>query len=127
MIASRGIMALHVSAIQRFLLWIHRHPRAGWLGLLAYAALVTFPHENVQYVVNELALKISHKRVYQLSAAIVLMLGIALSWILWRRRTRRIVAVYWLLTLALIFGTWRLMTANNVELVHYPQYVPEGM
>jgi len=36
-------------------------------------------------------------------------------------------AAFWMVTLALIAFTWRAFTANNVELVHYPQYVPEGM
>jgi hypothetical protein len=39
----------------------------------------------------------------------------------------RTVAMFWIVTLALIACTWRMFTANNVELVHYPQYIPEGM
>jgi hypothetical protein len=35
--------------------------------------------------------------------------------------------VFWIITVALIWAAWRFLTANNVELVHYPQYVPEGM
>ena len=100
------------------------------MGLLVYAALATFPHENVQYVVNRIALRISHKRLYQASAAIAIGEGLLLSWILFRalrsHPARRSIIAYWALTIALIFGTWRLLTANNVELVHYPQYVPEG-
>src|SRR5262249_16215042 len=119
-----------VQAVQKFLLWIHRHPRCAWLMLAAYAVVVTFPHENVQYYVNEIAIRISHKRLYQTSAAIALMEGGALTLILLRRvrgqAARRILVAYWVLTIALIFGTCRLLTANNVELVHYPQYVPEG-
>ncbi|MBZ5604395.1 MAG: hypothetical protein LAO79_18995 [Acidobacteriia bacterium] len=116
---------------QKFLLWIHRHRGWGWPGLLVYAALVTFPHENVQYVVNEIAVRISHKRLYQASAAIALGEGAILTLIFWlalrKQAAWRTIAVYWVLTIALIFGTWRLLTANNVELVHYPQYVPEGV
>ena len=37
------------------------------------------------------------------------------------------VAMFWIVTLALIGFAWRVLTANNVELVHYPQYIPEGM
>ena len=33
----------------------------------------------------------------------------------------------WFLTMALIGGAWGSLTANNVELVHYPQYFPEGI
>lgn len=57
--------------------------------------------------------------------------GLLLSWILFRRLAaqpeRRTVAAFWILTIGLIWCTWRFGTANNVELVHYPQYVPEGM
>ena len=96
-----------------------------------YAASVTFPHESVQYVVNEIANSISHKRLYQVSAALILIEGALASWILYRRLieqpARRILAAFWILTIGLIWCTWKFGTANNVELVHYPQYVPEGM
>lgn len=98
--------------------------------MLVYAAAVTFPHENVQYVVNEIALRISHRRLYQASAALAILEGALCTWVLVRglreQPVRRPVVAYWVLTIALIFGTWRLLTANNTELVHYPQYVPEG-
>jgi hypothetical protein len=120
-----------VRAVERFLAAIHRHPRWGWAGLIAYAAAVTFPHEQVQLVVGKLASLITHKRLYQLSAAIALLQGILLTWVLLRRIAarpdRRTLLAFLVLTLALIGGSWRLLTANNTELVHYPQYVPEGM
>ncbi len=98
--------------------------------LIAYAVAATFPHETVQYYVNEIAIRIGHKRLYQASAAIGIAEAAALTFILGRsmrnQPVRRMLACYWALTIALIFGTWRLLTANNVELVHYPQYVPEG-
>ena len=113
--------------MQRLLLWIHQHPRWAWVGLILYAAAVTFPHENVQYVVNEIAIRISHKRLYQASAAIALIEVAILSFIVIRRVSLRSrIAVFWWITIALIVATWKLLTANNVELVHYPQYVPEG-
>jgi hypothetical protein len=99
--------------------------------LIAYAAAVTFPHENVQWLVNQVALRITHRRLYQLSAAITLVEAAWLTWILARRlrrqAARRMVAAFWIVTLVLIWCTWRVLTANNVELVHYPQYIPEGM
>jgi truncated hemoglobin YjbI len=54
----------------RLLRAIHLHRRWGWLALLAYAAAVTFPHENVQWLMNQIAIRISHHRLYQWSAAI---------------------------------------------------------
>jgi len=98
--------------------------------MLAYAAAVTFPHENVQYYVNEIAIRFSHRRLYQGSAMIALIEAALFTILLIRRLkeqpARRSVIACWVLTIALIFGTWRLLTANNVELVHYPQYVLEG-
>jgi hypothetical protein len=115
----------------RFLEAIHSHPRWSWAAFVAYAAAVTFPHENAQWLVNEIAIRITHPRLYQLSAAITAMEAVGLTWILVRRLRKqpawRTLAVFWIVTLALIGFTWRVFTANNVELVHYPQYIPEGM
>ncbi len=124
-------LSLQVHVLQKMLAAIHRHPRWSWAGLAIYAAAVTFPHENVQYVVNEIAIRITHKRLYQASAVIALLEIGLLTLILFRRLAgqpeRRRLAVFWILTMVLIWGTWRSFTANNVELVHYPQYFPEGM
>lgn len=117
--------------LRTVLLWIHSHPRLSWAALIAYAAAVTFPHENVQYLVNLLCIRFTHHRVYQGSAAIGFVELAVLSFILWRamahQAARRIIVVSWILTIALIWCDWRFFTANNTELVHYPQYVPEGM
>jgi hypothetical protein len=110
---------------------IRSHPVLGWIGFLTYAAAVSFPHENVQWAVNEIAIRITHKSLYRISAGIGLTEAAIFSWLLWRgvsRKTQaKVVWRLWLLTLALIVGIWGTMTANNVELVHYPQYFPEGM
>ncbi len=125
--------------MREFLLALHRHPGRAWIGVLAYAAAVTFPHENVQYIVNEIANIITRQHwgltgqaaLYKISAGVILFLGALLTWILYRRlsgqQERRTLAAFWILTIGLIWCTWRFGTANNVELVHYPQYVPEGM
>lgn len=117
--------------ISRFLEAIHSHPRWAWAGLMAYAAVATFPHENVQWLVNEFAIRYTHPVLYKTAGEIGLALGIVLTGVvIWRLRTqaaRNTMAAFWIVTLALIFFTWRAFTANNVELVHYPQYLPEGM
>jgi len=99
--------------------------------LLAYAAAVTFPHENVQWLMNQIAIRITHTRLYEVSGAIGAVEVIVLTLIVVRRlRTqepRAIMAVFWILTLALIGLARGAFTANNLELVHYPQYIPEGM
>jgi hypothetical protein len=110
---------------------MHLQPGRTWGALIVYAAAVTFPHQKVQDVVAAIANAISHRRLYQLSAAIILILGVACSAIVWKRLAgqpaRKLLATFWIVTLVLIWCTWRFGTANNVELVHYPQYVPEGM
>ena len=110
---------------------LHRRPFWSWPALAVYAAAVTFPHENVQYEVNQIAIRISLHRLYQVSAAIILALGALFTFIVLRNLAghpgRLRLAAFWFLTLALIFGAWGCLTANNVELVHYPQYLPEGM
>jgi hypothetical protein len=110
---------------------IHSHPWLAWILFLAYAAAVTFPHENVQWFVNEIAIRITHPNLYRLSAAIALALGALLTALLLHGARRqpqgRLAIGLWFLTIALITGAWSSLTANNVELVHYPQYFPEGM
>jgi len=98
---------------------------------MAYAAAVTFPHENVQWVVNQYAARVTLPHLYRLSAEIALTQAVLFTAIVvWRLRAQaeRITqVVFWILTLALIWFTWRAFTANNTELVHYPQYIPEGV
>ena len=120
-----------MSGLSRFLAALERHKAWGWTGLILYACAVTFPHQNVQDIVGQLATKITHKRLYQGTAAIVLSMGFVLTILFFRRLSgqtgRRRLATFWILTLLLMVGTWRLLIANNTELVHFPQYFPEGM
>src|SRR5580704_6654639 len=97
--------------LTRFLEALHSRPRWAWFGLLAYAAAVTFPHENVQWFVNEIAIRISLHRLYQVSAAIAVAQAILFTAILANRlrkqESRPILAIFWIVTLALIVFTWR--------------------
>lgn len=116
---------------ERLLRAIHRHPYWAWIFLIAYAAAATFPHEYVQYLVNLIAIRYTHKRLYQGAGLIGIFLGGLVTCIviarLARQAQRRWIAIFWTLTGVLIWGTWRALTANNVELVHYPQYFLEGI
>jgi hypothetical protein len=102
-----------------------------WAGLFVYACAVTFPHQPVQDVVGQLVIKISRNRVYQLSVALALIEAVVFTWIfirsLSRQNERRWLASYWILSFLLMIGTWRFLMANNTELVHFPQYFPEGI
>lgn len=116
--------------LSRVLGAIHRHKFWGWCGFLVYAALVTFPHQTVQYYANEIAIHYTHQRLYEGSAAVgaVLVGAVNLVLLLRLRRhpARRTLAIAWLVTMLLTAGAWSGLTANNTEFVHYPQYFPEG-
>jgi hypothetical protein len=120
--------------LRRFLTTVQSHKAWGWTGLCVYAAAVSFPHQQVQDVVGHLAERITLRRLYQASVALALIEGAALMALflvcvrhLQGKYERRWLTAYWLLSFALMVGTWRLFTANNTELVHYPQYFPEGV
>ena len=117
--------------LSRFLAALQKYRVWGWAGLILYACAVTFPHQNVQDIVGQLAAKYTHKRLYQVSATIALIEGLVLTLLFVRSLSgqigRRWLAAFWLLSFALMAGTWRLLVANNTELVHFPQYFPEGM
>ena len=110
---------------------LHRRRHLAWIGFVGYAAAVTFPHEQVQLIVGHIADRLTRPGLYRVSAEIAIALAAAATIVLlWRLRThpeRARIAGYWALTLGLIWCTWRVFTANNTELVHYPQYFPEGM
>lgn len=117
--------------VSRLFLWLRQHPRSGWVFLLLYAPIVTFPHEQVQTVVGELAKWTGRANLYRLAAglgiAIVAALTLALLPAMRRHAFRGLIAAYWAATLLLIVATWAMLTANNTELVHYPQYFVPGV
>jgi hypothetical protein len=67
---------------------------------------------------------------YRTAAAIAVVCGTILTAMfaaeLRRRAQRSILIAYWIATLLLILAAWRWLTANNTELVHYPQYFIPG-
>jgi hypothetical protein len=120
-----------VSVLHRVLVRLREHPRWTWLGLLVYATIVTVPHENVQDFVVAIGKSIGRAHLYQIAGGIgiagLLILSILMFQRLRTQPARTVPAIFWLLTMGLCVATWRLLTANNTELVHYPQYIPEGM
>lgn len=101
--------------------------------MVAYSALVTLPHQPVQDFVAWLVTELGRANVYRIAAALGLLIGAALTGqlaaVLKKTEHGRfgLVAKLWLLTFVLILGTWAILTANNTELVHYPQYLPTGL
>jgi hypothetical protein len=120
-----------MTALSRFFAGMNRHKILAWAGLLAYACAVIFPHQPVQDVVGALVTKITRNRVYQLSVALAFIEAVVFTWLFVRSLSRQTerwwLASCWILCFLLMVGTWRMFMANNTELVHFPQYFPEGM
>src|ERR1700733_14418761 len=120
-----------MAALSRFFAGMYRHKLWAWVGLLVYACAVTFPHQPVQDVVGALVTKISRNRVYQLSVTLAIIEAVVFTFLFVRLLSRQTgrwgLASYWILCFLLMLGTWRVFMANNTELVHFPQYFPEGM
>ncbi len=110
---------------------MRRNPRWTWAGIVIYATAVTLPHENVQMFVGRLANWMGRRHLYELAGGLGIAGAIALTLVVIKtlrdQQQRRILVAFWLITLALIVATWKMLTANNTELIHYPQYIPEGM
>lgn len=115
-------------------LQLRQRPKLGWLLVLAYSTLVTLPHQPVQDFVAWLVTVLGRANVYRIAATVGLLIGAALTWLLVNVLKKKkaehnasgMVARLWLLTFVLIVGTWAILTVNNTELVHYPQYFPTG-
>jgi hypothetical protein len=120
-----------VDFLRRFLVAMRLHKAWAWLGVCVYACAVTFPHQQVQNIVEVIANRVTRKSLYQYSAAIALIEAAVLTLLFVRilrgQASRGWLMAYWLLSLGLITATWGMFTANNTELVHYPQYFPEGV
>ena len=110
---------------------MNAHKLWAWLGLLAYACAVSFPHQPVQNVVGQLVNNIGRNHVYQISVALAFTEAIVFCSLFFSNLSRQPErcwhASYWILCFLLMVGTWRFFMANNTELVHYPQYFPEGI
>jgi hypothetical protein len=93
--------------------------------------MVTFPHTVVQFYANEYAIHNGHAALYRLATLFVLTVAAVFSALVFphvvRQPQSKLVLSLWCLTLLLIVGSWSAFTGNNTELVHYPQYFPEGV
>jgi len=117
--------------LSSFLANFQRHKAWGWAGLILYACAVTFPHQPVQDMLGRFTDRFGREPLYQISAASALISGAAMTLVfvrgLWGQTGRAWLGALWVLSFALMLGIWRLLMANNTELVHFPQYFPEGM
>lgn len=119
------------TSIYRIFSWLRQHPRAGWTILLLYAAVVTFPHEQVQTIVGDAAKWMGRANLYRWAGIIGIASAAAVTAVfmpaLQRQKHRGLIGAYLAGTFLLIFAAWSLLTANNTELVHYPQYFVPGV
>src|SRR5271157_2312501 len=117
--------------LSRFLAAGQKHRVWCWIGFVLYACSVTFPHQPVQDMLSRFTDRFGREPLYRTSATIALVLGVALNLLFVRglrgQTGRKRLAALWVLCFALMVGVWRLLMANNTELVHFPQYFPEGM
>jgi hypothetical protein len=81
--------------------------------------------------VNEIANHYTHKRLYRGAAigaeVLAVFFTLIFAWFLRRQPQRAAIGFAWLVTMLLMIGTWWTFMANNTELVHFPQYFPEGL
>ncbi len=98
--------------------------------MFGYFAAVTFPHDEVQECAGEAAKWMGRANLYRVAGVIGLALAAFVTGAFVRQlredASGRLIGGYWAATLLLIFGTWGVLTANNTELIHYPQYFIPG-
>src|ERR1017187_7033001 len=108
-----------------------KHRLQGWVGLILYACAATFPHQPVQDMLSRFTDRFGREPLYQISVTIALILGTALTLLFVRRLRgkagRKCRADLRALSLEMLVGFWRLLMANNTELVHFSQFFPEGV
>ena len=124
-----------MSWLSRLLASIYPRRTWWWAGLFLYACAVTFPHQNVQNALSHFTDRYGRDPLYQISVAIALFLGALLTILLVAglrgqprgQSRRKWLAGLWFLAMAVMVAVWHLLMANNTELVHFPQYFPEGV
>ncbi|MBL8209230.1 MAG: hypothetical protein JNK87_00885 [Bryobacterales bacterium] len=98
--------------------------------LLLYTPAVIFPHESVQGLLARAVQPIGLRAFYAIAAVVGGLWLVVLTGVLWRRvqshAARGLLTRYWLLTLGLMVAAWQLLSVNNSELVHFPQYAISG-
>jgi len=105
-----------------------------WLtgfAVLLYSIAVTLPHEKVQDWLAVAVVKPIGLRAFYLTMASLALSALALAGFVFARRLPRHPArsglvTYGVLTLILVLLSWRFLSVNNSELVHFPQYALTG-
>ncbi|HEY4088574.1 MAG TPA: hypothetical protein VGM43_21745 [Bryobacteraceae bacterium] len=123
-----------MKSVERFLAGLRRHKVWAWLALLIYAAAVTFPHQPVENVVSYFTDRYTNERVWLvfLRSALIGAAGLTVLFLIAIARLRSwaermLLVTFWVFSIALMAGIWREFMTNNAELVHFPQYFPEGI
>jgi len=103
-----------------------------WLltALVLYTPAVIVPHEAVQSILAHAIQPIGLRNFYAIAAIIGACWLAGLTVFFYRRLVahpaRRSLSAYWMLTTALMLAAWQMLSVNNSELVHFPQYAVSG-
>lgn len=99
---------------------------AHWAITLAYVFYVVSQHENVQVFLVPIAQQLGKPLFYSLFGAGAVIFGLLAFFTFWRAsarsEARNSLRRHWAVVLAATLGSFLLLTVNNAEVVHYPQY-----
>lgn len=97
-----------------------------WLGIIIYTILVVTQHENVQAFLGPLADRMGRSLFYNLMGSAAVLMGLAVTWLFWRASAlsaaRYQLRVAMAIALSFTVASFSILTVNNAEIVHYPQY-----
>ena len=107
------------------------HPAVTVILVLLYSIAVTLPHQPVQdWLVNNLLRPLGSQTFYTLMAALGFIALTTAALLVTGRMPNHPARVgirdFSILTLVLVLIAWRLLSVNNAEIVHFPQYAITG-
>jgi hypothetical protein len=97
-----------------------------WLGVFAYIAYVVTQHENVQQWLGPVANSMGRSNFYNIMGTAGAIMTLATVFLFWRWSGRSAakahLRVHMTIALLAALVSFALLTVNNAEIIHYPQY-----